>query len=162
MWNNAPGTQPPAPKSSYTAYDDFKPGTPAPQQQQSHVAHNGTSLGSGLAFKGELTGQEDVYLDCKFEGPVSFGGNRVTMGGNSVVSGDVVAREAVLHGKLSGDLRAHDRVDIKKGGSLVGDLVTGRISIEEGAYFKGHIEVDPSSKPLKGDLGTILPRGAKD
>jgi cytoskeletal protein CcmA (bactofilin family) len=155
MWNNAPGNQPPAPKNNYTAYDDFKP---APQQ---HVPGGATNLGAGLTLRGELSGQEDVYLDCKFEGPVNFGGNRVTIGSSSVVTGDVVAREAVLHGKLSGDLRAHDRVEVKKGGALVGDLVTGRISIEEGAYFKGHIEVDPSTKPVKADLGTMLPRGEK-
>jgi len=157
MWNNAPGNQPPAPKSNYTAYDDFKPAqTPNPQ-----APNGGTSLGPGLTLKGELTGQEDVFLDCKFEGPVNFGGNRVTVGRSSVITGDIIAREAVLHGKLQGDLRAHDRVEVKKGGSLVGDLVTGRISIEEGAYFKGHIEVDPSSKPLKADLGAILPRGSE-
>jgi cytoskeletal protein CcmA (bactofilin family) len=156
MWNNAPRNAPSAPKSSYTAYEDFKP---APQQQQhgSQVA----TLGPGLSLKGELTGQEDVFLDCQFEGPLSFGGNRVTVGRSSVVTGDIVAREAVLHGKLNGDLRAHDRVEVKKGGSLVGDLVTGRISIEEGAYFKGHIEVDPNSKPLNASLGEMLPRGEK-
>lgn len=153
MWNNAPGNpapgnQPAAPKSSYTAYDDFKPVVPSPQHQQ-HAAHNGATLGAGLSLKGELTGQEDVYLDCKVEGPVSFGGNRVTIGSSSVVNGNIVAREAVLHGKLSGDLLAHDRVEVKKGGALVGDLVTGRISIEEGAYFKGHIEVDPGNKASK-------------
>ncbi len=156
MWNNAPGNQPPAPKSSYTAYDDFKPA-----QNQQQAPNGSTSLGPGLTLRGELTGQEDVFLDCQVEGPVNFGGNRVTIGRSSVVKGDIVAREAVLHGKLSGDLRAHDRVEVKKGGSLVGDLVTGRISIEEGAYFKGHIEVDPSSKPLNAGLADLLPR-AKD
>ena len=157
MWNNAPGNQPPAPKSNYTAYDDFKPA----QTPNLQAPTSGTSLGPGLTLKGELTGQEDIFLDCKFEGPVNFGGNRVTVGRSSVITGDIIAREAVLHGKLQGDLRAHDRVEVKKGGSLVGDLVTGRISIEEGAYFKGHIEVDPSSKPLKADLGAILPRGSE-
>jgi cytoskeletal protein CcmA (bactofilin family) len=159
MWNNAPGNQPPAPKSNYTAYEDFKPAQ-APSTQQ-HAPNGSANLGPGLTLRGELSGQEDVYLDCKVEGPINFGGNRVTVGKNSVVTGDVVAREAVLHGKLSGDLRAHDRVEVKNGGALVGDLVTGRISIEEGAYFKGHIEVDPSSKPIKADLGTVLKSGAQ-
>jgi cytoskeletal protein CcmA (bactofilin family) len=158
MWNNAPGNQPPAPKSNYAPYDDFRP-SQAPSS--SLATREGTSLGPGLSLKGELTGQEDVFLDCKFEGPINFGGNRVTIGKSSVVTGDIVAREAVLHGRLDGDLRAHDRVEVKSGGSLVGDLVTGRISIEEGAYFKGHIEVDPSSKPLKADLNTMLPRGSQ-
>ena len=166
MWNSVPGnSQPPAPKSNYTAYDDFKP---APQQgqpqhaPQAHASNGHAHLGPGLTLKGELSGQEDVVLDCRVEGPVNFGGNRVTIGRNSVITGDIVAREAVLHGKLSGDMRAHDRVEVKSGGSLVGDLVTGRISIEEGAYFKGHIEIDPSSKPVKADLASMLPRAEKE
>jgi cytoskeletal protein CcmA (bactofilin family) len=85
----------------------------------------------------------------------------VTIGRNSNVEGDIVAREAILYGRLSGDLDAHDRMEIKKGGSFTGDLTTGRISIEEGAFFKGHIEVDPSTKPLGADLGAILERGEK-
>jgi cytoskeletal protein CcmA (bactofilin family) len=153
MWNNAPGTQPQAPRSGSTSNDSF----PA----ESRVARDLACLGPGLTLKGELTGHEDLYLDCKFEGPVNFGGHRVTIGKNSSVEGDVVAREAILLGKLSGDLNAHDRMEIKKGGSFTGDLTTGRISIEEGAFFKGRIEVDPSSKPLGADLGTILERSEK-
>jgi cytoskeletal protein CcmA (bactofilin family) len=156
MWSNAPGNPPSASKSNYNPYEDSK-SAPHQQQQGSRDAN----LGPGLVLKGELTGQEDVFLDCHVEGPVNFGGNRVTIGRSSVVTGDVVAREAVLHGKLNGDLRAHDRVEVRKGGALVGDLVTGRISIEEGAYFKGHIEVDPSSKPLNAGLAEILPRSQK-
>ncbi|MFZ0039503.1 MAG: polymer-forming cytoskeletal protein [Candidatus Acidiferrales bacterium] len=148
MWNNTPGSQPPAPRG-----DSLQP--------ESRVSRDVATLGPGLTLKGELTGHEDLYLDCKFEGPVNFGGHRVTIGRSSNVEGDVVAREAILYGKLNGDLNAHDRMEIKKGGSFTGDLTTGRISIEEGAFFKGHIEVDPSSKPVGTDLGTILQRGEK-
>jgi len=153
MWNNAPGTQPQAPRSGSSSNDSFP--------SESRIARDLACLGPGLVLKGELTGHEDLYLDCKFEGPVNFGGHRVTLGKNSTVEGDVVAREAILFGKLSGDLNAHDRMEIKKGGSFTGDLTTGRISIEEGAYFKGHIEVDPSSKPIGTDLGAILERSEK-
>jgi cytoskeletal protein CcmA (bactofilin family) len=148
MWNNTPGTQPPSPRSD----------SPQPE---SRFSRDVATLGPGLTLKGELTGHEDLYLDCKFEGPVNFGGHRVTIGRNSNVEGDVVAREAVLYGKLSGDLNAHDRMEIKKGGAFTGDLTTGRISIEEGAFFKGHIEVDPSSKPIGADLGAILERSSE-
>lgn len=155
MWNNAPGTQtaPNPARNNASPYDNFQP--------EGRAARDMATLGPGLTLKGELTGHEDLYLNCKFEGPVNFGGHRVTIGQNGVVNGDVVAREAVLQGKLNGDLRAHDRMDVKKGGALTGDLTTGRISIEEGAYFKGHIEVDPSNKPVGGDLGAILERAGK-
>ena len=153
MWNSAPGNQPPAPRSSSSPLES--------SQSEPRFSRDVACLGPGLTLKGELTGHEDLYLDCKFEGPVNFGGHRVTIGRNSSVEGDVVAREAVLYGKLNGDLNAHDRMEIKKGGSFTGDLTTGRISIEEGAFFKGHIEVDPSNKPLNADLGAILERSEK-
>ena len=152
MWNNSPGNQPPAPRSG-TSFDSPQP--------EPRVSRDLACLGPGLTLKGELTGHEDLFLDCKFEGPVNFGGHRVTIGRNSNVEGDVVAREAILFGRMNGDLSAHDRMEIKKGGAFTGDLTTGRISIEEGAFFKGHIEVDPASKPLGADLGTILDRAEK-
>ena len=153
MWNNAPGSQPATPRSGSSPHDS--------SSLESRISRDLATLGPGLTLKGELTGHEDLYLDCKFEGPVNFGGHRVTIGRNSNVEGDIVAREAILYGRLSGDLDAHDRMEIKKGGSFTGDLTTGRISIEEGAFFKGHIEVDPSTKPLGADLGAILERGEK-
>jgi cytoskeletal protein CcmA (bactofilin family) len=153
MWNNAPGNQPPAPRSGASPLDSSQP--------EPRISRDLACLGAGLTLKGELTGHEDLYLDCKFEGPVNFGGHRVTLGRNSNVDGDIVAREAILYGKLNGDLSAHDRMEIKKGGAFTGDLTTGRISIEEGAYFKGHIEVDPNAKPLGADLGSLLERGDK-
>jgi cytoskeletal protein CcmA (bactofilin family) len=58
------------------------------------------------------------------------------------VTADVIAREVVVYGNVKGNLRARDRIEIKKDGSVVGDLTTARISIEDGAYFKGSIEID--------------------
>jgi cytoskeletal protein CcmA (bactofilin family) len=148
MWHNVPGNTPAPPKAGALPYDNFR--------QDSGLAHETTNLGPGLTLKGELTGQEDIFIDCSFDGPVNFEGNRVTMGRSASVSGDVMAREAVLHGKLTGDLHARDRIEIKKGGSFSGDLFTGRISVEEGAYFKGHIEVDPKNKVGVADFGKVL------
>jgi cytoskeletal protein CcmA (bactofilin family) len=151
MWHNVPGNPPSPPgtgKGGALPYDNFR--------QDSGLSHEETNLGPGLTLKGDLTGQEDIYLDCSLDGPVNFEGNRVTIGRNANVAGNVMAREAVLHGKLTGDLHARDRVEIKKGGSFAGDLLTGRISVEEGAYFKGHIEVDPKNKAVGADFGKVL------
>ncbi|MGA8101033.1 MAG: polymer-forming cytoskeletal protein [Candidatus Acidiferrales bacterium] len=115
-------------------------------------------LGSGLTLKGELSGAEDVHIDCKLDGPVSLGGNRLTVGPGGKIQGEVVAREVVIEGKVSGEIRAHDRVEIHKEGSFIGDLVTSRISIEEGAYLKGAIEIDRDTKPVGADLQSLLAR----
>jgi cytoskeletal protein CcmA (bactofilin family) len=70
------------------------------------------------------------------------------VGASAKVTADVIAREVVVYGNVKGNLRARDRIEIKKDGSVVGDLTTARIMIEDGAYFKGSIEIDKS-----GDAG---------
>ena len=149
MWHNVPGNTPPPPGQGGVApFDTYRP--------DSRSSNESTNLGPGLVLKGELSGQEDIYLDCRIEGPMNFNGNRLTIGPHATVSGNVVAREAALHGKMTGDLNAKDRVEIKKGGSFAGDLLTGRISVEEGAYFKGRIEVDPKNKSAGADFGKVF------
>lgn len=58
------------------------------------------------------------------------------------MTADIIAREVAVFGNVKGNLRARDRIEIKKDGSVVGDLTTARIMIEDGAYFKGSIEID--------------------
>lgn len=117
-------------------------------------------LGPGLQIKGEITGDEDLRLDCNVEGLVSIGGFRLTVGPSAHVAGEIVAREAVISGEVNGDVRALDRIEIKKEASVVGDLSTGKIMIEEGAYFKGTVEIDSNGQRIGTDLNSLL-RGAK-
>jgi cytoskeletal protein CcmA (bactofilin family) len=117
-------------------------------------------LGPGLQIKGEISGDEDLRLDCKVEGAVSIGGFRLTVGSKAHVSGEIVAREAVIAGDVNGDIRASDRIEIKKDASVVGDICTGKIMIEEGAYFKGSVEIDSKGQPIGTDLNSLL-GGAK-
>lgn len=117
-------------------------------------------LGPGLRIKGEIAGNEDLKLDCNVEGLVSVGGFRLTVGNGAQVSGDIVAREALISGKVSGDIRAVDRIEIMKTASIEGDLSTGKITIEEGAYFKGSVEVGNDNSRIGTDLDSLL-TGAK-
>jgi cytoskeletal protein CcmA (bactofilin family) len=113
-------------------------------------------LGPGLIIKGEITGNEDLRLDSKFEGSISIGGFRLTVGPNSQIEGEIKAREVVVSGKVTGNITARDRLEIKKGSSVVGDMSTARIMVEEGAYFKGAIEIDSSHTQVGADLDTLL------
>jgi cytoskeletal protein CcmA (bactofilin family) len=99
-------------------------------------------LGPSLHVKGEITGNEDLHIDGSVEGMVHLEERRLTIGASAKVTADVVAREVVVYGSVKGNLRAKDRIEIKKDGSVVGDLTTARIMIEDGAYFKGAIEID--------------------
>lgn len=113
------------------------------------TASSGTArLGGSLHVKGEITGNEDLHIDGSVEGLVQLEDRKLTVGASAKVTADIIAREVVVYGNVKGNLRARDRIEIKKDGSVVGDLTTARIMIEDGAYFKGSIEIDKT-----GDAG---------
>src|ERR1700731_1457206 len=84
-------------------------------------------LGPGLQIKGEITGHEDLKLDSNVEGLVSIGDFRFTVGPSAHVAANIVAREAVISGEVTGDISARDRIEIKAGASIMGTLSTGKI-----------------------------------
>src|SRR5271156_3080410 len=103
-------------------------------------------LGATLHVKGEITGNEDLHIDGTVEGLGQLEDRKLTVGASAKVTADIIAREVVVYGNVKGNLRARDRIEIKKDGSVVGDLTTARISIEDGAYSKGSIEIDKTGE----------------
>jgi len=102
-------------------------------------------LGSSLHVKGEISGSEDLLNDGSVEGLIQLDERKLTVGATAKVTADIIAREVVVYGTVKGNLRAKDRIEIKKDGSVNGDLTTSRIMIEDGAYFKGSIEIDKTA-----------------
>jgi cytoskeletal protein CcmA (bactofilin family) len=112
------------------------------------VTGDQATISKGLFIKGEISGSESLFIDGKVEGSINLPGNRVTVGRNGQVAANIVAREIVVLGKVKGNVSASDRVDIRAEGSLNGDVAAARISIEDGAYFKGGIDIrKPDTKP---------------
>src|SRR3981189_1191515 len=107
-------------------------------------------LGSSLHVKGDITGTEDLLIDGSVEGLIQLDERKLTVGATAKVTADITAREVVVYGSVKGNLRAKDRIEIKKDGSVNGDLTTARIMIEAGAYFKGSIEIDKSPEKESG------------
>jgi cytoskeletal protein CcmA (bactofilin family) len=107
-------------------------------------------LGASLHVKGEISGNEDLLIDGTVEGLVQLDERKLTVGATAKVTADIIAREVVVYGSVKGNLRAKDRIEIKKDGSVNGDLTTSRIMIEDGAYFKGSIEIDKSAEKESG------------
>jgi len=99
-------------------------------------------LGASLHVKGEISGNEDLVVDGSVEGLIQLDERKLTVGATAKVTADIIAREVVVYGTVKGNLRAKDRIEIKKDGSVNGDLTTARIMIEDGAYFKGSIEIE--------------------
>ena len=102
-------------------------------------------LGSSLQVKGEITGTEDLLIDGTVEGLIHLDDRKLTVGATSKVTADINARDVVVYGTVKGNVRAKGRVEIKKDGSIVGNLTTAQIMIEDGADFKGSIEIDRSA-----------------
>jgi len=117
-------------------------------------------LSSGLRIHGEISGNEDLHIDGNVEGSISVGGFRLTVGKEARVKGEAVARELVVYGRVKGDLRGRDLVEVKNDGAVEGDIVTARIMIEDGAFLKGNIEIDRSNSKVGADLDTMLSRSA--
>jgi len=144
MWKpSQPGTSSPTPTP-----EPVRPTatpTPAyePPARSSAAAPTGdqATLGKGLVIKGEISGSESLFIDGKVEGTINLPGNRVTVGRNGQVAANITSREVVVLGKVRGNINAQDRVDIRSEGALTGDVAAARISIEDGAFFKGGIDI---------------------
>jgi len=106
-----------------------------------------STIGKSLLIKGEITGSESLYIEGTVEGSVSLPADRVTVGRNGRVSADIAAREIVVLGEVIGSCEASDHFDIRNEGSLCGDVVVSRISVEYGAFLTGSIDVRRESAP---------------
>jgi cytoskeletal protein CcmA (bactofilin family) len=155
MWKptNTPSPTPtpgPEPQHSYAPAAPEPPSAPRPASPPITTQEQAT-LGKSLIIKGEVTGSESLYIDGRVEGSINLPGNRVTVGRNGVVAANISAREIVVLGKVRGNMTASDRVDIRGEGSLTGDVIAQRISIEDGAYFKGGIDIRRPGQKANGE-----------
>ena len=101
-------------------------------------------IGKSFRIKGDITGSGDLYIDGHVEGTIDLPDDRVTVGPHGIAEADVTAAEVSVLGSVEGKLMASERVDIRKDGSLVGEVLAARISIEDGAVFSGRIDVGKS------------------
>ncbi len=104
-------------------------------------------IGKTLLIKGEITGSESVHIEGKVEGAIALPKDRVTVGRNGRVSANIAAQDIVVLGEVLGSCHASDRLDIRCEGSLYGDVVVSRISVEEGAYLTGSIDIRKEPAP---------------
>lgn len=112
-------------------------------------------VGRGMVIRGEIKSREGLYVDGQIDGTLELFDSRLTVGPNGRVDADVTAREIEVLGSVSGDLEATKKIVIRKGGRLVGDLRTPGIVIEEGAYFKGKIEIVSSEEERSAQGGQL-------
>lgn len=127
-------------------------------------SENSTVIGKSVTIRGELAGQEDLYMDGTIEGTISLSGARLTVGPNARVQADLQARDIVIYGRVDGKVRATGRIELRDSAAVRGDLFAERLSIEENATVKGRVELteiavksSPASAELFPPLSTATP-----
>jgi cytoskeletal protein CcmA (bactofilin family) len=116
-------------------------------------------LGKSVIVKGQIFSREDLTIDGEVEGTVELQEHRLTVGPNGKVTATIKAREIVVIGSVNGNVEASDKIDIRKEAKLVGDIRTARIVIEDGAYFKGNIDIirTPAAAPAGKPQPVVTP-----
>ena len=109
------------------------------------VRNGSAALGKNVTVKGQIFAREDLTIDGEVEGTVECHDHRLTIGPNARVLATLKAREIIIHGSIQGNIEATDKIDMKKEAKLVGDIKTTRIVIEDGAYFKGSIDISKTA-----------------
>jgi cytoskeletal protein CcmA (bactofilin family) len=114
-----------------------------------------TVIGSSVTIRGELFGKEDLYMDGIVEGTISLPESRLTVGPNARVVADLSAQDVVIYGRVEGNIRATGRIELRESAVVRGDIVAGRLSIEENASIKGKVELsDAAGKASSGPIGS--------
>ena len=156
----APPPEPPRIPPSYTPAAASEP-TPAPAPRHATVNNQEqATIGKSLVIKGEVSGSEGLFIDGRVDGAINLAGSRLTVGRNGNVAANITAQDVVILGRVRGNVTVTDRVDIRNEGSLTGDVVAQRIAIEDGAYFKGGIDIRKPGKgngEAKGDTAPARP-----
>ncbi len=109
-------------------------------------------IGPSIEIKGTVSGDEDLVVQGKVEGTIDLGDHQVTVGPSGSVTADIQAKVVNIDGEVSGDLTGGEKVVISKSGKVRGNIVAPRVTLEDGAIFKGSIDMDPGDAPAKVSL----------
>lgn len=157
-----PETKQPETKSPETVSSFPAEAPPPPVTGSFGVAEKSevVKIGRSIFIKGEISGSQDLVIEGKLEGRIELRENQVTVGQDGRISGEIHARHVVIHGQVSGNMFAREKLEIKSSGTLKGDISAPRLVIEDGAYFKGSVEMESKKqdvaqeKPLSSKMAT--------
>ena len=147
--NASPAVQPASPASGATAASPLMKETPkvTADPHRGDVGH----IGKSVVIRGELTGSEDLYLDGEIEGTINLRDHKLVIGPNGKIKAAITAREIVVHGRIEGNIGGSDRVELKRSCTVSGDIATHRIVIEDGALFKGAVDIKEQAHETKSE-----------
>jgi cytoskeletal protein CcmA (bactofilin family) len=170
MWNKK--DEPPAPRPASVTpapapvpteiKKEPTPVSSTPFRTPESDSRNSATIGKSVKIVGQIFAKEDLYVDGDVEGTIESQDNKVTIGPNGRVQAGIRARDVIILGQVQGNVETSDKVDIRKDAKLVGDITTARISIEDGALFKGSIDIrKPEPKSATPTPAAATPRAAE-
>lgn len=114
-----------------------------------NAAEGSTVIGKSVIIRGELTGSEDLFMDGQIEGTITLTSSRLTIGPNATVNADISVQDVIIFGKVDGNIKATGSIDLRQSAVVTGDILAGRLSIEESAIIKGRVELNPAGASVK-------------
>ena len=157
MWNKRkeeeyPPKSPATPVAPTSQIKENVPMSTSPAPSHHPTESRGPAIiGKSVMIKGQIFSREDLTIDGEIDGSVELHEHRLTVGPNGKLQAGVKAREVVVLGTIHGNVEASDKIDIRKDAKLVGDIKTARIVIEDGAYFKGGIDISKNGESKNGE-----------
>jgi cytoskeletal protein CcmA (bactofilin family) len=146
--SNKGGARETEPAASQQDFSIGAAATPAPAKS--------AIIGPGIHIIGEVTGEDNILIEGKVEGKIDLTDNEVTVGNSGRVNADVIAKTVKVAGQVRGDISGKEKVVISQSGNVRGNIIAPRVTLEDGAKFKGSIDMDPGDK-----AATELPLKAK-
>jgi len=123
-----------------------------PQPESRRIERDVVNIGKSVVIKGELNGSEDLTIEGQVEGKIELKEHALTIGPNGKIKAQVFAKSVIVLGEVHGNVTASEKVDIRDGGSVDGDIISPRVAIAEGAHFRGSVDMQrkgsqPAQKP---------------
>lgn len=146
MWKRTDDPQTPAP-----AYQPESEPPPAARRNNPAPSSGGRAvIGPSIRIQGDLTGEEDLVIEGRVEGKVDLKQQSVTIGQSGRVQADVFGRNITVEGEVRGNLVADEQITVRRTGHVQGNLTAPRVSLEDGAKFKGSIDMEPRGESRSG------------
>ena len=160
MWKRDEAVKPAAPAAPAPAA--YQPAGPAsvPQPESRRIERDVVNIGKSVVIKGELNGSEDLTIEGHVEGKIELKDHILTIGPNGKIKAQVLAKSVIVLGEVNGNVTASEKVDIRDGGSVDGDIIAPRVAIAEGAHFRGTVDMQRKNAPATQSQSAAKPAPA--
>src|SRR5688500_5287300 len=166
MWKRDEAVKPtggqPTP-AGQTSNQQASPSAPPQEPRRQQIERDVVNIGKSVVIKGELNGSEDLTIEGHVEGKIELKDHVLTIGPNGKIKAAVFAKAVIVLGEVNGNVTASEKVDIRDGGSVDGDIVSPRVAIAEGAHFRGSVDMQrkggqPGQQAQQRPAGQSVPQ----